>query len=107
VSATQARRALAAASMKKAHNESALLMAILTETADLTSRNHWTLRQKLQRLRTLAETIRDTGSPALATGHPSIGVSTLDVTNIPGGISSFDGLRVDETPNTHLDNQED
>ena len=47
--------------LNASHNKDVLLVAILRETEDLDTRNHWKLRAKLMRLRTLAVTLRDTG----------------------------------------------
>jgi hypothetical protein len=47
--------------LNASHNKDVLLVAILHETEDLNTRNHWILREKLERLRTLAVTLRDTG----------------------------------------------
>lgn len=52
---------LAQMGMNASHNKDVLLIAILHETDDLSSRNHWTLRDKLSRLRALAVMLRDTG----------------------------------------------
>jgi len=96
-------RQLADLGMHAAHVKDALLRAVLQETASLDepfyalagdrcAQHYYNI---LRRLRALALAIRDTGSPDLAAAHPS------------RGISSFEGLRVDEVPNTQLDNQED